>query len=1205
MSTHQNRLSYRILGSLEVSRSGAVVDVGPKQQRALLALLVMNINAVVRTERILDALWPSDPVGKERTLWVYISRLRSILEPDRQAHGTNAVLVTRDHGYSLISEPDLIDSYQFEQAASEGRRRMEEDPAGASRVLGVALDLWRGSAFEDFVYDEFAQLEIARLEQLRVEVTEDRLDADLRCGRHQEVIGQLEQLVRAQPLRERPVELLMIGLYRSGRQAEALRAFEKHRELMASELGLEPSRELTNLEEQILLHDERLEPAHPSASDDADRVNPFKGLHAFSEADVEVFFGRDGLTADLVQRIGDGRRLLALVGASGSGKSSVLKAGLIPELRKGGVDGSERWLVAQMVPGSRPFTELEAALLRCTPDAPDEFADLRNGSDDGLLRACLRLLTGGVGRVVLVIDQFEELFTLVESEDVRACFIRNLEAALDDPHGRVLVLLALRADFYARPLEYASFGRLLGDGVVNTTPLTPDELEAAAEAPAARAGVSLEPALLARLITDVVGQSGGLPLFQYTLTELFDRRNGDLLTSGAYEQMGGVKGALGQRAEAIYSNLDATQRETSKQLFLRLVAIADSGAWSRRRLTASDVKSLDAKVFALQQVLDRFGGFRLLTFDRDQVSGSPTVEVAHEALLHEWERLRGWIDECRDDVMRYARFTAAIDEWSNSGETSDYLLTGQRLIDYEDWADSSALKLTARERSYIEESAARRDDEQLAEAERLARETKVSRQARRRLQVLFAGGLAAVAAVVVMVFAFFVNRPPQIAVVHGPAGDLSINDLMASGVAAAEREFDIEIDQVTPLVDHEEEIRHLAESGADLIVVSSDFDLQVEQVAPDFPDVHFVAVDPFAIHVELENITEVQFAVEESAYLAGAAAAFTTRANRVGFIGAAPLPSTEAARAGFEAGARAWGPDIEIVSRYIGPVSNPLAAAPLRSDLAQALAEEIYALDVDVIFNVAGSAGAGVVAAARELSTPERHLWVIGSDADEYDISSPVDQRHLLSSSIKRYNAAVLESVRSFLSGELEPGTSILGLGHGAVELSRSGDHLTEFDGQLKNLADELEFGHINVSGNVSTGPGWQDDPDVVIELTMDATRCSPRMVRGEALDAKNEVLVAPGSVVHFEYANTSEFSGGVIIRTVSTGVTLDQLLVESVDGIPASLEDVLGASLVDPGGRTRVAIVMVGARVVPNCVIWEPPDASTDLPAMVLVPSG
>ena len=210
-------------------------------------------------------------------------------------------------------------------------------------------------------------------------------------------------------------------------------------------------------------------------------MNPFKGLRAFHEDDNSDFFGRDRLVADVVRRLDQGERLIGLVGPSGSGKSSVVRAGLIPALRKGAITGSDGWLIAQMVPGAHPFAELEVALLRSSLDAPDSLADQLADPETGILRAALRMIPSDESRLLLVIDQLEELFTLVEDDDERGRFLAGLMAALEDPHGRVMVVLTLRADFYDRPLAYPEFGTRLGDGVVNVVSLTSDELEEAAQ----------------------------------------------------------------------------------------------------------------------------------------------------------------------------------------------------------------------------------------------------------------------------------------------------------------------------------------------------------------------------------------------------------------------------------------------------------------------------------------------------------------------------------------------------------------------------------------------------------------------------------------------------------------------------------------------------------------------------------------------------
>ena len=820
----ESGVEFRVLGAVEAEHDGATLDLGAPKQRSLLAFLLTSPNRVVTTDRILDALWGEEAEGKENALWVYISRLRTILEAGDGADQT--VLVTRDHGYQLNVDLDTFDAHQFSKGAREGNSLLLTNPGAALEKLEDALDLWRGREYEDFEYENFIQIEAAQLNESRVDALEDRFEAYLRTGQPQRIVPELESHVAGYPLRERPVDQLMLSLYRVGRQAEALRTYERFRRALGEELGADPSPELARLEEQILLHDSRIQhrgPGRPAATTPGQAgQNPFKGLRAFLEDDQSDFFGRDALVGDLVRRIEEGATMLTLIGPSGSGKSSVIRAGLIPALRKGSVPGSDQWLMAQMVPGSHPFAEMEAALLRSTLDAPDSLRDQLDSEDGtGLLRAALRLLPAENSCLVLVIDQFEELFTLVDSEEVKQRFLDNVVTAVEDGCGRIKVVLTLRADFYSAPIAYARFAQQLGESVVNVVLMAPEELEAAAQQPARRAGVQLEPALLVRLISDVLGQPGGLPLFQYSLRELFERRIGDELTIRTYEEMGGVNGALTRKAEDLYGRLSADQKRVARQLFLRLVTISGQDEFTRRRVAASEILSLGVDVEALQAVIAAFGDERLFTFDRDQVSGSPTIEVAHEALLDGWERLGEWIVEAREDLRRRASLALAATEWMESEHNRDFLLTGGRLDGYESWASTSTLELSQQERGFLDASLARRDDEQEAESTRAAQEDALERSSRRRLWGLVAAGVALVAALLAVVVVFPGGDPTRVALVfEGRDGLGGWNDLLANGLASAARQFDIEAEEVVPVTDVEDRIKDIAATGTELIIVN-------------------------------------------------------------------------------------------------------------------------------------------------------------------------------------------------------------------------------------------------------------------------------------------------------------------------------------------------------------------------------------------------
>ncbi|MFV1962982.1 MAG: BTAD domain-containing putative transcriptional regulator, partial [Acidimicrobiia bacterium] len=698
---------FRVLGPVEVVVGGESVDLGPKKQRSLFALLLVNYNRVVATDRILEELWGDDAHGKENALWVYISRLRSVLDE----HSSQPVLVTKDHGYSVDIEPDSLDSYLFEQLATHGASLLRSDPQDAADTLREALGLWRGNALEDFAYDEWAQPDIARLTELRNQCLGDRIEADLKRGLSGELIGELERLVDERSLDERPVSQLMLAQYRAGRQADALRCFERYRRRAGEELGIDPSPELRRLEEQILLHDTRLQTrttqTESAAARHATGINPFKGLEAFKEEDTDLFFGRDRLVADILTRITD-HRIVTVVGPSGSGKSSAVKSGVVPALRKGAIDGSDNWLIASMIPSAHPFAEIEAALLRTTLDPPDSLRDQLDGSPDEILRAVLRISPTNDTTVAIIIDQFEELFTITDPATTQR-FLTALNNAADDPRGRIHIIVTLRADFYDRPLRHAAFGSAMSKGVVNIVPMAPEELEQAASQPATKAGVRLEPGLEAALIGDVLGQPGALPLFQFALTDLFSRRVGETLTLASYRDIGGVDGSVGRKAEQIYEKLTPDQQTTTPQLFLRLVSITDTATRSRRRVEANELLDLDIDVTDLQTVIDMFGKDRLLSFDRNDTTGSPTVEVAHEALLQHWERLSNWIDEGTEDVRTNIRLAAAASEWTDNGRDSGYLLTAGRLDQYETWADTSSVSLARTERQYLDASTDLRD----------------------------------------------------------------------------------------------------------------------------------------------------------------------------------------------------------------------------------------------------------------------------------------------------------------------------------------------------------------------------------------------------------------------------------------------------------------------------------------------------------------
>jgi len=487
--------------------------------------------------------------------------------------------------------------------------------------------------------------------------------------------------------------------------------------------------------------------------------NPYKGLRAFQESDSADFFGRKELVNRLLNRMQENHplnRFLAVVGPSGSGKSSVVKAGLIPALRQGALKNSDKWFFVEMVPGTYPFEELEAALLRIAINPPASLLTQLKEDKDGLRRAIKRVLPEDPEtELFLLIDQFEEIFTLVDDEAKRTLFMESLIEAVQDSNSRLNIIITIRADFYDKPLYYAEFGETIRQRSEVVLPMNPEELRAAITDPAERVGLQVEDILAQEIIKDVQEQPGALPLLQYALTELYERREARRLTLNAYQEIGGISGALARRAEELYLSQTPEKQEVTRQIFLRLVSLGEGTEDTRRRILLSELLNMQKSDEVINSTLDAFGKYRLLTFDHDPLNREPTVEVAHEALIRQWTRLKDWINNLRDDLRQHAKLTSATKEWVGSKKDSSFLATGTRLTQLREWANVTDILLTEDESNYVAASIQRLEAEQKAEAERQAREEALEERSRRFLQGLVATlTIGLLVAVVLAIFAF-------------------------------------------------------------------------------------------------------------------------------------------------------------------------------------------------------------------------------------------------------------------------------------------------------------------------------------------------------------------------------------------------------------------------------------------------------------------
>jgi DNA-binding SARP family transcriptional activator/WD40 repeat protein len=860
-----------VLGPLEARVDGHPVPLGAAKQRAVLAMLALHANTTVTADELMEGLWGEHPPASgPKMVQQYISQLRRRLAED---HGRASAIVTRGRGYELKIPPEDVDASRFMYLVERGAARQ-------------ALALWRGGALDDIADEPFAAVEIRRLEELRLNALEQAVDHDLADGRHGELVGELEALVAEHPLSERLHGQLMLALYRSGRQAEALEAYRRARALLVDEVGIEPGSDLQRLHAAMLRQDASLDPPprrrlprelqfnspmfgrtaelgrlraawhrtldgtgsvilirgspgggrtrlaaelarevheqggpvlYGAAGSDASRrgsrpallvldqadvpppepsdtptlclvthdgippagaeqirlgpldeeaiaaiarlhgqehdaarlaresgglpgaahrlaaewargqaerqvrtdalntaderaelrraesrltgsvaelqsmrarseqhearratvVCPYKGLAAFDRADADFFFGRERLVAETVARL-VGSPLLGIVGASGSGKSSLMRAGLLSQVDDGVLPGSEGWTQAVLRPGRHPAAALRAATTGIEPGS----------------------------RLLIAVDQFEEAFTQCEDPAERADFIGALVHAVSDPVRSAVVVLALRADFYDRCAEYPRFAQLLGTNQVLVGAMRRDELRRAIELPAERAGLQVEPELVEALLTDTAYEPGALPLLSTAMLELWQRRDGNRLRLADYEHTGGVPGAVARMAEAAYERLDAEQRRTARRMLLRLTGDEGVGAHVRRRVPLAE---LDAA-----GVLDVLADSRLVTISEG------TAEVAHEALLQQWPRLRAWLEEDADGRRLHAQLTRATRDWSDERDRSE-LYRGARLAAALEWRAEHEPELNLTEQQFLD-------------ASRVA-----SERARRRMQLVLAG----------------------------------------------------------------------------------------------------------------------------------------------------------------------------------------------------------------------------------------------------------------------------------------------------------------------------------------------------------------------------------------------------------------------------------------------------------------------------------
>ena len=1065
-------VNFRLFGPLTAETDSGPVDLGPPKQRSVLAVLLLHANEIIPTDRIIDLVWGEDPPRTaEHSVQIYISDLRKALSNGSASN----VIETRPPGYVLNTPPDTVDALQFERLIRDGTSAVRTgDTATGLPKLERAVSLWSASPLSDFAYEEFAQGYIRSLTEMRADALEALAGLHLDQGELDQTREYCRRVIESEPLREEPRRLMMLALYRSGRQADALREYGDFQRLLAEELGIEPSEALRDLEERVLLQDPTLADFTTTSGDGG---NPYRGLRAFSEEDADVYFGREDLVSEVLDRLSDGAGFVSIIGPSGSGKSSAARAGVIPALRAGGET------VVLFQPGARPLWELAGTLDRA--GFGSRATILRRLETDPAALAAL------VDRsLAVVIDQFEELFTLAEPEEA-SLFGESIARAIRDPRSRLRVVATLRADYYDRPLSMPSLAAVFAESAVSVGPMSALGIERAIVEPARGAGRAVEPELLAQLISDMGDEPGALPLLQFTLFEMFERSSNGLNLEG-YNDIGGLHGALTGGADQILGEMDDEAQDLVEQLFMRMVSRGDTQS-TARPAAIREVLDLGGDRVALQGVLEAFGDRRLLTFGRD-ASGAAVVEIAHEYLISEWPQLGAWIEEHSEDLDRVMVLGAAAIEWVENFQSDDYLLRGDRLQGAEGWRSATTLRLTSGEEAYLDSSVELRDGEERAKVDRVERETALAKRARRRLWA-FGGAVAALAAAVtILIVTLLPDPPPDVIVWWDGRGDGSFGDVIGAGVdAARESNPDLVIVEREEHSSRADEIEKQVSLGTPLVILEwAQFGFTQEMVV-DNPETEFVFIDctdDFYFWFDDENggippnMSCIFSANAEMGFLAGAAAAMASDTGTVGFVGGADIQVIWQFQTGFEQGVAYLDSSVDIVSVYLSGwneirFDQSGFASPT---MGEAAARHLHALGADVVFAPAGFSVWGAIDWAAKIGRDDgANVWSIGVDSDQW-VEAPVFgenigmdleeiefvQSRILTSVVKRLDVGIEAAISTFFeTGEVND--LVLTVQNEGVGYTTSGGHLTPWTDRMDDALNAIMTGEVVVASDRET----------------------------------------------------------------------------------------------------------------------------------------
>ncbi|HET6447397.1 MAG TPA: BTAD domain-containing putative transcriptional regulator [candidate division Zixibacteria bacterium] len=734
-------LSILLLGPFQVTLDGNLVsDFESAKVKGLLAYLVAEAERPHARETLAGLLWPDYP---NRSAF---NNLRSALSNLRQTIGDrhaqpSFLLITRDTLQFNIASDYSLDIADLQHTSTLSIEHLEQAVAACQGSFLEGFSLADSTPFEDWML------------YMRERVNRQLMDSLTRlashyegCGDYQRVIDYTRRELELEPWHEEAHRQLMRALAFSGQRTSALAQYESCSRVLMQELGVAPERETTELYERI--RGDMLKPTSTVGQGESEPpypgIPPFKGMTFFDEVDAKLFCGREKLTAQLVNQVSEclspevvGNRIVTVIGASGSGKSSVVRAGLIPAIKgrksledtyKSGGGASHLPFsgpIHVITPTVHPLEALAVSLTYSSGSVAETAAlidDLARDPRSLHLAAARITHSNGVPQMLVLVDQFEELFSLCHDGNERQAFVDNLLYAACNP-GPITVIVVLRADFYAHCAPFENLRQALCERQQYIGAMNSEELRRAITEPARSGGWTFEPGLVDLLIRDVNEEPGALPLLSHALLVTWRRRRGRTMTLAGYQESGGVQGAIAKTAETIFNQLTPDQQIIARRIFTRLTALGEDATdenlpelYTRRRAELVELIPRPEESDQVQLVLNKLADARLVTTFKE------TVEVAHEALIHEWARLRSWLNENREALRLHRQITVAVHEWERLDRDTDALFRGARLAQAEEWANENPGAMSAQELHFIEASLAERQAQQLAEETRRQRE---------------------------------------------------------------------------------------------------------------------------------------------------------------------------------------------------------------------------------------------------------------------------------------------------------------------------------------------------------------------------------------------------------------------------------------------------------------------------------------------------